>query len=103
MIVRELPEAFEEIYAATCWYEDNRTGLGEQFLAAVKSGIERISETPQTLPFVEFAPATREFRRCSLRGFPWSIYFQVRQNEILIVAVAHHHRMPGYWLTRLEG
>jgi len=33
-------------------------------------------------------------------GFPFSIVYRETQDQILILAVAHHYRRPGYWLQR---
>ena len=34
---------------------------------------------------------------------PYGIIYQARENYILIVAVAHLHRKPGYWKDRTVG
>jgi hypothetical protein len=37
-----------------------------------------------------------------LHRFSFSLIYSVEANEILIVAVAHHGRRPGYWNDRVE-
>lgn len=39
-------------------------------------------------------------RRYILRRFPYSVIYQVAEDEIRILAVAHHRRRPGYWTQR---
>jgi len=34
-------------------------------------------------------------------GFPYSVIFQDKDDNILVVAVAHAKRRPGYWLKRI--
>ena len=35
--------------------------------------------------------------------FPYSIMYVVREREVVIVAVMHQHREPGYWKERVGG
>jgi toxin ParE1/3/4 len=39
-------------------------------------------------------------RRFSLRKFPFSVIYYVRNNELRVVALAHHRRKPGYGVNR---
>ena len=47
-------------------------------------------------------PYTENTRRCQTRRFPYGIVYQILESEILVVAVAHMHRRPGYWLDRIK-
>jgi toxin ParE1/3/4 len=37
-----------------------------------------------------------------LKHFPFTVVFRDKQNQIEIIAVAHHRRRPGYWAGRLD-
>ena len=37
-----------------------------------------------------------------LKKFPFGIIYKIYKSELLIVAVAHHSRKPGYWEDRLH-
>jgi len=39
-------------------------------------------------------------RRCQLQRFPYGIIYATEQDAILIIAIMHLHRRPGYWHTR---
>ncbi|HEY5870936.1 MAG TPA: type II toxin-antitoxin system RelE/ParE family toxin [Candidatus Tectomicrobia bacterium] len=39
-------------------------------------------------------------RRYLFPHFPFSLVYRVRDEEIEIVAVAHHRKQPGYWRSR---
>lgn len=39
-------------------------------------------------------------RRYSLRRFPYSLIYQITEEELRVLAVAHHRRRPGYWAQR---
>jgi len=45
------PEAVEEIDATFQWYEEQRGGLGEEFLSAFLSQLDGIRENPEDGPF----------------------------------------------------
>lgn len=49
VIVR--PEAEEDLKEAFSWYEDNRTGLGHDFLMHVDAGINFIKRNPDVHPY----------------------------------------------------
>jgi hypothetical protein len=38
-----------------------------------------------------------------VHGFPYDVVYQVEQDELQVLAVAHQHRKPGYWRERLSG
>ena len=92
---RYLPAAREDLNEAAAFYEASVPGLGDAFLDDVERAIESIRENPQI-----GAPIGRAFRRVILRRFPFSIVYAERDDEIVIVAIAHDRRRPGYWLGR---
>jgi plasmid stabilization system protein ParE len=88
------PEARAEMRDSFEFYEARLGGLGLRFLSAVEQTVERISTHPEA-----GAPLTSEFRKRIVSGFPYNIY-RVWEDYIYLVAVAHHHRRPGYWRDR---
>lgn len=82
------------------WYEQHQTGLGEQFLHAVRQAFHRVAANPQSHSKEESARWRREIRRCPVNGFPYQVIFEVRSQEIFVLAVAHNARQPGYWKRR---
>ena len=103
MNARLLPDAEAEAQATAQWYEDQQAGLGEQFLAAFVDGILQVERHPSRFPRVERLRVKREIRRCMLGRFPYSIVYEVRERDLLILAVAHAKRRPNYWRKRLGG
>ena len=90
-------DARAEFLAAVDHYEECRQGLGRRFREAVETEIEHISRTP-----FRFRMLHPPFRRCLVPKFPYSIVFSIEPSFILVVAVAHAKRKPGYWHDRLE-
>lgn len=70
-------------------------GWATRFLDDVERAIELVGESPRI-----GASAGRGFRKTILRRFPLSIIYVDRDEEIVIVAVAHHRRRPGFWRGR---
>ena len=85
----ELDDAFE-------YYNYEVPGLGSAFLTEVINALERINEFPEA-----WHSCSKRARRCQTRRFPYGIIYQVREQEILVVAIAHLHRKPDYWKDRI--
>jgi hypothetical protein len=61
-----------------------------------------LTETPQLwAPWPELGGES-EVRRALPFRFPYGIAYTQSAGEILIVAVAHLARRPGYWIDRLD-
>jgi len=100
--VRALPEADTEALDAALWYDEQRFGLGDDFLSERERAIERLEENPRGSPRLEYYDGPHEIRRVLMRRFPYAVIYQCRPDELLIVAVAHLKRRPLYWLGRIE-
>ncbi len=85
----ELDEAIE-------YYNYEITGLGDRFLSEVVNTLNRINEFPEA-----WHPCSKRTRRCQTRRFPYGLIYQIREKEILVVAVANLHRKPDYWKDRI--
>jgi hypothetical protein len=90
-------EAAEELAAAAEW---TQAGLGGDFLGEALRAVTAISENPTAWPVVT---RKRNVRKFLLARFPYAVYYVPRENEILVLAVAHGSRRPGYWRHRLGG
>jgi len=88
-------DAREEIKQAACFYESCTEGLGDRYLVAVESAIERLVSDPFRNRILR-----GKFRRCLVKGFPYGVIYAVNDEEIYIAAVMHLKRKPGYWIGR---
>ena len=91
-----LPEAEEEMNEAAQFYEGRSDGLGEDFLDEVQHTVESMLAFPQSGPVV-----SENLRRRILPRFPFGLLYAVEDERIVIVAVAHLKRRPGYWKDRM--
>jgi toxin ParE1/3/4 len=90
------PDAFAEYAAAAIAYEAGQPGLGERFIGSVEAAIESICRAPERWSILE-----QDVRRRLTRVFPYAILYTIEGSHVLIVAVMHCHRKPGYWCTRV--
>jgi plasmid stabilization system protein ParE len=91
------PEAREELLAAATWYDDQRVGLGDEFLNAIDEVLERIAAAPFSYPRDRF---DERARRALVGRFPYAVVFVVQGDEVRVVAFVHAKRLPGYWTER---
>ncbi len=91
------PEARLEYREAAAFYEARRRGLGATFTVEVETAIKTILETPDRWRLIE-----QNVRRRLTRLFPYAILYTIEEDFILIVAIAHGSREPGYWKHRIQ-
>jgi plasmid stabilization system protein ParE len=90
-----LPAAIEKALAATRWYLEQDERVAEAFEVELSWAFDRIERVPETWP--EHHHGTR---RALLRRFPYDVIYKIYSEVVLIVAVAHGKRKPGYWRHR---
>ena len=96
MKVRFLKPAQSEIDDAFAWYDSQSSGLGTQFLDNIDRAIRRIAAYPLSSVEIE-----QDLRRCLLSRFPYGIIYGIDSETVIVVAVAHLHREPRYWIDRM--
>lgn len=97
-----LPEAELEAAEAVIWYDDQRFGLGDEFLAELQQAYDRIRKGPGELSRLESYSGPHDVRRCLLKRFPYLVIFLHRPKVGMIVAISHARRRPLYWLERIS-
>lgn len=97
MRVRFLTPARQDLIEATSYFEEQMPGLGARFQVEAQDTIARIRAFPLAWP-----PLSPRTRRCLLNRFPFSVIYEPRQDEIIIVAIGHQHREPDFWKTRIR-
>lgn len=90
------PQAIIETRKARRWYAKRSLAASEHLMEELDRALERISANPE--PFSEHLHGTRFHR---LRIFPYLVIYLVRDGIVLVIAVAHKKRRPGYWKRRL--
>ena len=91
------PEARAELREARTWYYERSPLSATAFAHPIGNAVSRILEAPTQYPLAEYGT-----RKLILQRFPFNIFYLPGESEIVIVAVAHQKRRPGYWSTRMN-
>lgn len=89
------PEARLEFEEAERYYSRQAAYLGGEFRAEIRNALPRLRLWPLAFP-VERG----DIRRLLLSRFPYKLLYSVEGNHIYVIAVAHQHREPNYWVDR---
>jgi plasmid stabilization system protein ParE len=90
------PQAIAELDSAIAFYEKQVAGLGIDLRKEVQVAVEKIQAAP-----LRWSPYSKRTRRFLTRRFPYLVVYRELTGKILIIAVAHGSRRPGYWHDRL--
>ena len=96
MNVRFLTLAQREVDDTVAWYDGQAAGLGQEFLDELDRAVRRATAFPMSCPEIE--PGVR---RCLLARFPYGLIYGLDGEMLVVVAVAHLHREPRYWVDRI--
>ena len=78
------PGADRDLAVARDWYEQQRKGLGLEFLDEISAAMRVLEHTPQL-----FRLYFRNFRRQQLRRFPYKIFYQIIDGRVIVFRVLH--------------
>jgi plasmid stabilization system protein ParE len=70
-------------------YEEQREGLGGEFVEEVSTTIAAVQSEPLRFPGI-----FRKLRRALVHRFPYGIFFVVRSDAVVVVAAMHLARDP---------
>lgn len=82
LAVRSIAE--RDLQAARDWYESKQIGLGDVFLDEVAEAMGRLAHRPDLA-----RPYYRQFHRILLRRFPYKLFYQVIDDQVIVFRVLH--------------
>jgi toxin ParE1/3/4 len=91
------PEALQEYREAALYYAERDPALAMRYVETVEDAIRRLVEAPSAWRILD-----DDVRRCLTHVFPYGVLYTVETDFILIVAVMHSSREPGYWKRRID-
>lgn len=98
--VEETAEAEADALEAFKWYLDNalteRPAL--RFRDELKDCYRRIGESPERYPIYR-----RNTRRALLHSYPYGVIFRIEPKRVVVIALMHLRRRPGYGTRRRTG
>ena len=84
-----------ELNDAIQYYENERAGLGANFLAEIRRCTAAILEFPEASPIIRGI-----IRRRLCDRFPYALLYFQQADQIRILAVMNLKRRPNYWVGR---
>lgn len=91
------PLAEQELIEAAKFYETRAAGLGNDFVREVEHMLAQVVANPEAGNIL-----TGTVRRRLIRRFPFAILYQAGGENLLVIALMHLRRRPGYWRKRLR-
>jgi toxin ParE1/3/4 len=94
--IRFHPQADAEVEAETQYYRrEAGPEVSSRFVKAVEQAVRLALEFPNS-----GSEGLANTRRLQLKGFPHSLVYRSVDEGIVVFAVAHPSRVPGYWQAR---
>jgi toxin ParE1/3/4 len=95
------PAARDELHGAVAFDESERPGRGVDLEEAVRRVVRRIQLLPQSAPrWPRIDP--QEIRRAKVKRHPYVVVYAVLEDQLVVLAIAHTSKRPGYWRERIE-
>ncbi|MDG4476363.1 type II toxin-antitoxin system RelE/ParE family toxin [Thiovibrio frasassiensis] len=89
------PEARREFEEAERYDNRQAPRLGNEFRTEIKEALPRVQTWPLSCPVEQ-----GDIRRLTLSRFPYKLLYSVENDQIYLIAIAHQHRKPEYWIDR---
>jgi len=86
------PRVGRDLACAYGWYEEQRLGLGEEFLAAAGASFDAVEEFP-----ARHARVHGEVRRAMVSRFPYGVFYRIEPKQVVVLTVLHTARDPRLW------
>lgn len=81
-------EARQDLQDAYDWYEDQKTGLGDQFVSQFKAACKSVIKSPEGYQSI------RTFRQIPLKRFPFLVLYDLIDGKIVVFGVFHTRKNP---------
>ena len=90
------PKASDDVVQAFNWYSEIDADVAERFKLELERAEELVERSPEA--WGSYLHGTKGFR---FRGFPFVMAYIIRDERLIVIAVAHTRRRPSYWRDRL--
>lgn len=92
-----LEQAGQEFGDAVQYYDSRERGLGQRFEDEIVRAIDWLTFHPEA-----YSLRRGVYRRMNLHIFPYYLPYVIRESTLWILAVAHSHQRPEYWIDRVR-
>ena len=91
------PDTERELADGATYYNQRQSGLGEEFIDEVIKAASVITTDPERSR--EFDPP---YRKVTIERFSYQLIYEIKKDNLRLIAVMHQSRRPGYWKGRTE-
>ena len=84
-----------DVLDAAEWYDGRQPDLGSDFLTRVRRAVNRLIADPERRTSIDFG-----VRYWPVERFPYVVFYDLTESEVLILGVMHTSRDPKKWLSR---
>ena len=95
--------AIRELRDAVTLDESERPGRGLDLAFEVDRVFQRLQALPRSAPCWSAPIGEYEVRRATVMRHPYVVVYSIHTDHVLVLAIAHTSRRPGYWVNRLNG
>jgi plasmid stabilization system protein ParE len=89
--------ALDELREAKLFYDLQEKGLGARFVKEARSAAVTVASNP-----LAWQVERGDIRRFLVNRFPYKLLNAIEGERVIIIAVAHQHRNPDYWVDRVS-
>jgi len=92
-------DVFDDIKKAYDWYEEQRSGLGEDFLLSLEASYATITRHPNIYQNIH-----KHIKRTLVRRFPYGLFYIINEDvkQVIVLAVLHTRSHPTQWIERTQ-
>lgn len=91
------PEASQEFDLTVDYLSEIAKPFARRFIRRTSDVIEILRQFPES-----GSPLGQHTRRFPIRPFSYDLVYTPIEGDIMVIAIAHHKRRPGYWRSRLR-
>jgi plasmid stabilization system protein ParE len=89
--------AAREFRLARSWYAQRSERAALRFIEAIEVALQQIAADPERWPLYD-----HNTRWVKIRKYPYLVFYRsTAEGTVIILAVAHAGRRPGYWRRRM--
>lgn len=101
MQLRFLEQAETELDWAAAYADAELPGRGSRLVTDFEEVIDWALTFPHSGKVIEEIDEGIELRAFLLGRFPYTVLLAVLHDQLVVIAIAHHSREPGYWMERI--
>ncbi len=84
-----------DVLNAAEWYDGRQPNLGSDFVARVRRVVDQLTADPERRTSIDFG-----VRYWPVERFPYVVFYDLTESEVLVLGVMHTSRDPKKWLLR---